>query len=98
MVTRPVLTGCLYGRWLPFCSFTNQPSRSTSFMMSRYFMLPLFVATAGATYFNESCNLWIPRQVEKLDPQPQLLVELGLMKLKPWRMRVSSKSRTMPAR
>jgi hypothetical protein len=35
---------------------------------------------------------------EKLEPQPQLLVELGLMKLKPWRMRVSSKSRTMPAR
>ncbi len=35
---------------------------------------------------------------EKEEPQPQLLVELGLMKLKPWRMRVSSKSRTMPAR
>ena len=35
---------------------------------------------------------------EKLEPQPQLLVELGLMKLKPWRMRVSSKSRTMPVR
>jgi hypothetical protein len=35
---------------------------------------------------------------EKLEPQPQLLVELGLMKLKPWRIRVSSKSRTMPVR
>ena len=35
---------------------------------------------------------------EKLEPQPQDFVELGLMKLKPWRMRVSSKSRTMPAR
>ena len=29
-------------------------------------------------------------QVEKLEPQPQDLVEWGLMKLKPWRMRVSS--------
>jgi len=28
--------------------------------------------------------------VEKLEPQPQLLVECGLMKLKPWRIRVSS--------
>jgi hypothetical protein len=28
--------------------------------------------------------------VEKLEPQPQDLVEWGLMKLKPWRMRVSS--------
>ena len=27
---------------------------------------------------------------EKLEPQPQDLVEWGLMKLKPWRMRVSS--------
>jgi hypothetical protein len=35
---------------------------------------------------------------EKEEPQPQLLVELGLMKLKPWRMSVSSKSRTMPVR
>jgi hypothetical protein len=28
--------------------------------------------------------------VEKLDPQPQLLVEWGLMKLKAWRSSVSS--------
>jgi hypothetical protein len=28
--------------------------------------------------------------VEKLDPQPQLLVEWGLMKLKAWRISVSS--------
>ena len=40
----------------------------------------------------------ITTYAEKLEPQPQLLVELGLMKLKPWRMRVSSKARTMPAR
>ena len=32
------------------------------------------------------------------DPQPQDFCELGLMKLKPWRMRVSSKSRIMPFR
>ena len=35
---------------------------------------------------------------EKLEPQPQDFVEFGLMKLKPWRIRVSSKSRTIPAR
>ena len=38
------------------------------------------------------------RYAEKLDPQPQLFVEFGLMKLKPCRINVSSKSSTMPAR
>lgn len=35
---------------------------------------------------------------EKLDPQPQLLVECGLIKLKPCRISVSSKSRIIPLR
>src|ERR1700722_949590 len=34
----------------------------------------------------------------KLDPHPQLFVEFGLMKLNPCRIRVSSKSSTIPAR
>ncbi len=37
-------------------------------------------------------------QAVKLLPQPQLFVLWGLMKLKPWRMIVSSKSSTMPLR
>ena len=35
---------------------------------------------------------------EKEEPQPQEREEFGLMKLKPWRISVSSKSSTMPAR
>ena len=37
-----------------------------------------------------SCQIARKSYVEKLDPQPQLLVEWGLMKLKAWRSSVSS--------
>ena len=97
MVVRPGLVGCLYCLWLPVVWWTYQPSCSMSLIRSRNFKRsprPVYAARG------QKLSNWpkILSYEEKLEPQPQLLVELGLMKLKPWRMRVSSKSRTMPVR